>query len=118
MAEWSEERRRTARVAVRDASEIGLGRAHEVRLVDISMTGARLMTRALGPAVFGGLKHRAFSLRLSLTRSTDGESISDVHATVVWAAEAGGHTTIGVKWPSSVSEAVRSQMIEWMGAST
>ena len=36
------ERRRTTRVAVRAGSEIGLGLARVVRLVDISMTGALL----------------------------------------------------------------------------
>jgi PilZ domain len=40
MPDAFEERRRTARIAVGDGREVGLGLARVVRLVDISMTGA------------------------------------------------------------------------------
>jgi len=44
MTERLEERRRTARLAAKDGSELWLGRPHAVRLVEISMTGALLRT--------------------------------------------------------------------------
>jgi c-di-GMP-binding flagellar brake protein YcgR len=44
MPDRSEERRRTTRVAARGGTELGFGRSHAVRLVEISMTGALLRT--------------------------------------------------------------------------
>jgi c-di-GMP-binding flagellar brake protein YcgR len=44
MSNWSEERRRAARIAVGDGCELGIGLARSVRLIDISMTGALMRT--------------------------------------------------------------------------
>jgi c-di-GMP-binding flagellar brake protein YcgR len=44
MSDLIEERRRTARMTARDGFEMGLGRPHAVRLMEISMTGALLRT--------------------------------------------------------------------------
>ena len=50
MTDLNEERRQTARVAVKDGSELWLERPHAVRLLEISMTGA-LLRASHGPPV-------------------------------------------------------------------
>ena len=84
------------------------------RFRDVSLTGAQLLTRTLPAALFGGLSHQAFALRLTVTRSRSNESVAGLSATVVWIKEEPGHTAIGIKWRDSVGSEARQKMVEWM----
>ncbi len=89
----------------------------QTRFLDASLAGAQLATGELTMAAFGGLQHRAFSLRLTITRSTDGTSLANLLAEVVWIKKDRGRTTLGIKWAPSVEQEVRQTLLDWVVAS-